>query len=325
MKLKKFLSAVLSLSFIISAVPTFASETEYFEINMPYFDCTTGTDTTDLVEGHVVLVPVDITASTNVANYSLALLYDSSVLTPGITNTNPSLTTIMGKGALVSSGSTYYAVSAFSNEVIPGMVYTQIGTASVTPSDYNTEIEYDSMKSFFTSWYSSDVQPTTGEPELYLIFTVNKTVEDLNHVLFDIYEPTCAINTAEQGEATGTADKANACDGAFQVVVDGSQLPYWVQGINVYTEADYNGDRVNGKALSEYVNSDGTTVYTFPARVTSDNINDEIKLYIVAEVSDADDQNATNSTREEDWGNVTISMDGTVTGYDTEVDLSQNN
>lgn len=319
MKLKKFLSAVLSLSFIISAVPTFASETEYFEINMPYFDCTTGTDTTDLIEGHVVLVPVDVTASADVANYSLALLYDSSILTPGITSSSNVISTVMGKGALVSSSGTHYAVSAFNNEIIPGMVYTQIGTATVTPSGYNTEIEYDSMKSFFTSWYSAEVQSTTDEPELYLIFTVNKTVEDLNHVLFDIYEPTCAINTAEQGEATGTADKANACDGAFQVVYDTSKLTamsteaakgngYYVQKV----EALIAGVRYT---LDAYNNEDGTTVYKFPVRLTSDAEDASVNVEIIATITD--DAEGSANLREMSWGNVTVDMSGTVSSYDT--------
>lgn len=348
MKLKRILGALLSLSIVAgSSSFVMAEDGDFVKFGTPY-DITLGQETTELVEGHKIAIPYEITSTTgSFTSYTVVAEYDSNYVTPGfeasyVDNeefnlydlaTNKTLSS-MGLDLLKMFGASYVISDTDTSEVpmvgaikgfgLSGTQYVNVNyTKDGLPADKYCGTNFN---------HTASVSTDASSPEGYLLFTVVKSLSDddnnLNVEVVKPYSARCELadgaDKTNQINIAGEAEKFNACDGAFQVVVDGSQLPYWVQGINVYTEADYNGDRANGKALSEYVNSDGTTVYTFPARVTSDNINGEIKLYIVAEVSDVDDKDG-SETYDVDWGNVTISMDGSVTGYDTELDLSQNN
>lgn len=158
-------------------------------------------------------------------------------------------------------------------------------------------------------WASATSVATKDTPELYVIFTVTGTVssDSLNVDVVSVNNEECNIGDTENHlNINGTVDKANACDGAFKIVVDSEKLPYWVQKVTV----DAKGTRVE---LDACVNSDGTTLYSFPVRFISENevANADIEIYATV----SDDESGVTNVREVNWGAVNVDMSGTVTDY----------
>ena len=310
MKLKRILSAIIAFGVVASCLPTFAAETNHLELGTPY-DVTTQEYTSDLVAGHIIAIPVNITSITDkLENYSIAFDYDPNILTPGVKDTDltdDQYNDLLNFGAIETqtSGMDYnvngfYTSGRFGN--------TAIGTTTINAETYDTGLNDPNMKGFFISWFTAAGQDVKADaPENLLIFTVNKAADGLNAEIIKLATDRCLINDSSSTHIfSGIATKANACDGAFKIVVDSEKLPYWVQKVTV----DDKGTRVE---LDACVNSDGTTLYSFPVRFISENevANADIEIY--ATVSD-DESGATN-VREVNWGVVNVDMSGTVTDY----------
>lgn len=307
MNLKRILSAVVAFGVITSSVPVFAAEVNHIELGTPY-DVTTGEYTSDLVAGHVIGIPVNISSATNkVENYSLALDYDPNILIPGVLDsnlTNDQYADLENFGAIETQASGMdYNVNGFYTTGRGGN--TAIASSTIN-SEYVTSLGNSNMKGFFISWFYSVGQDITENPENMLLFTVNSTTDELNAKIFELDLSRCLVNDSTSNNFSGEATKANACDGAFKVVVDSEALPYWVQGVTANIgDQDY--------ALDAALNEDGTTSYSFPVRVTSAAEEASVDATIKATVSD--DEAGSANLREVEWGTVTVDMTGTVTDY----------
>ena len=105
--------------------------------------------------------------------------------------------------------------------------------------------------------------------------------------------------------------KLNATQGAFKVVLDADALPAgnWVQGLYAQVGS-------TKQDITACVHADGTTTYEFPVRVNSaTGATDAIDVDIYATTT-ADEAGATTST-DKKIGSINLTMDGTVTSYNT--------
>lgn len=312
MKLKTIVSVMATFAFTtLLSCAVFAAP--HFEIGTP-MDLSTGDDVASYEVGTVFAVPIDLyTDNTTdvVSNYSLSLKYDSNVVKPYGLDENTADSAIVdtyyslgnGYGAAMNNSSalggdaTVYGVHSFLNAAGRRVM----GSATFTKTDSTSVCGYGAL--------STNSVVNNNYPVAYLFFEVTGEITDdtLNKELVWI-NPDAATGTTItiSGQAnqvmSGTIEKANACDGAFKIVVDGSSLPYWVQGV-----------KANGIALDACILADGTTEYSFPVRVNvADDTNTSVDVTITATVSD--DEAGTNS-REVTWGTVNVNVEGTATGY----------
>lgn len=307
MKLKNFLGAITALTLIASSVPTFAADSDFLSVGTPY-DITTGEYTTDLVAGHVIAVPVDIQSTTDaLTSYNFEVIYEGALLKAASDVNN--FTDDMWTNLETLTGSQKYdntnvddlvAINSLGQK--RGSNFNEYGSFVVNPESWRVSVV----------WYDIASRNVNDDaPELYVIFDVVNSTDALNRELFTINPLNTSISDTLNGKEDtisipNETTKANACDGAFKIVVDSEKLPYWVQKVTV----DAKGTRVE---LDACVNSDGTTLYSFPVRFISENevANADIEIY--ATVSD-DESGATN-VREVNWGAVNVDMSGTVTDY----------
>lgn len=318
MKLNKILGVVLSLSVIAgSSSFAMAADGDYFKLGTP-IDITTGAEATEIVAGHKIAVPVDVTSTTgSLTSYTVIAKYDSSILSAGFTYDDCSATE--GSNLVTLAGETSNLTMDPNTRkygAVRGMYTMGFGksyTGSQLVNTAYTDTSLDSGSYIGSNWYNTTNTATTSDPECYLLFTVVGSVSEdsLNTSILEVVPSLCQVadnkndKPAELG-INGEATKVNACDGAFKVVVDSDALPYWVQGVT----ATINGQDY---ALDAALNEDGTTSYSFPVRVTSAAEETSVDATIKATVSD-DEAGSTNS-REVEWGTVTVDMTGTVTDY----------
>lgn len=326
MKLKKFLGVALALTMVGSVTPTFASEGDYFKLGTPY-DITTGAAATEIVAGHKIAIPVDITSTTGkLTSYSTVAKYDSEILSPGFTYEDctsaeaTNLVALAGNNAAnLSQDPNTGLYAAILGTYTVGFGKTYVGT-QVTNTAYKLADDA-SASCVFSGWYHTTAVATTDDPECYLLFSVKQTVsaDELNKSIIETVPSECQLqdtvnNKPSEKNIEGEAEKINACDGAFKIVVDGSQLPYWVQGVDV----EIDGTTYQ---LDACVNAEGETEYSFPVRLTSAADEASVSVAIKAQVSDTE---AGPATSLRDWGTVTVDMSGTATTYAANnIDLSK--
>jgi len=315
MKLKTIVSVMATFAFTtLLSCAVFAAP--HFEIGTP-MDLSTGNDVASYDVGTVFAVPIDLyTDNTTdvVSNYSLSLKYDSNVVKPygldentadnAIVDTYYSLGNNVGAAMNNSSalgGDTkVYGVHSFLNAAGRRVM----GSATFTKTDSTSVCGYGAL--------STNSVVNNNYPVAYLFFEVTGEISDdsLNKELVWI-NPDAATGTTItiSGKAnavmSGTIEKANACDGAFKIVVDGSSLPYWVQGV-----------KVNDISLDACITADGSTEYSFPVRLiksNADNTATTTEVTITATVTD--DEAGTLNERTVNWGKVSVNVEGTATGY----------
>jgi hypothetical protein len=276
----------------------------HFEVGTP-IDLSTRENVTEYTEDTkdtTIAVPIYLYTDNDsdvVKNFGLSLIYDNTVLTPASASSF-SYSDLGEKASNTNNLRGVYAIySILDSEGTYGQLnYNKNDTTSmvgITATGINTELS------------GSD----NGNTVLYFVFKITGTADDtvLNHELFKINEKTdvTAIKIGDDNEVklTGTFTKANACDGAFQIVVNKDALPdnYFIQGIKV-------GDT----ALTAVVVNEDETVYKFPVRLIAKNSADATgnkTFAITASVSETEDGTATDVS----WGNVTVAVDGSATSY----------
>ncbi|MDO4299997.1 MAG: hypothetical protein Q4D26_01240 [Clostridia bacterium] len=316
------IKSILSLA-VIAGVTLFASSayaaTESYSVGTP-IDLSTGAAVEEYKVGQIVALPVDFESSTgSIQATGISLNFDNSVLSYGadlssITSDSVMTSNLMSLGEVKfnSDSSKVMLVNGlFSKNVLTGAI-TGIGTMYVPDEATDgTKVKIP--------WASGGISIATKDtPELYIIFTVTGTIskDSLNVELVTVNDSECNIGDNESHlNVSGTVfDKINACDGAFKIVVDGSQLPYWVQGVDV---------EIDGTTypLDACVNAEGETEYSFPVRLTSAADEASVSVAIKAQVSDTE---AGPDTSLRDWGTVTVDMSGTATTYAANnIDLSK--
>ena len=319
MKLNKILGVVLSLS-VIAGTSSFAmaAEGDYFKLGTPY-DITTGSEATEIVAGHKIAVPVDITSTTgSLTSYQVIAKYDSDILSAGFTYDDctgeeaSNLVSLAGEASnlTMDPNTNLYGAVRYMYTTGFGKVFTGSQLANTAFKDETL----DSSSSYIcTNWFHTASVKTTNDPECYLLFTVKNSVDE-NSLNVDILEVVSSLSNVQDtynGKPTeiginGEAAKANACDGAFKVVVDSSALPYWVQGVNA---------KINGTSytLDALVQDGDTTVYGFPVRVTS--AADEVSVDVEIEATVTDDETGLENSRTVSWGTVNVDMSGTANTY----------
>lgn len=317
MKLKRIFSTVLALGIMTNGISVFAADGDYFKLGTPY-DLTTGEAATEIIEGHKIAVPVDITSSTGkMDSYQVVAEYDSDVLSAGFTyeacvgNEAGNLVSLAGDAGNLSQDPNTGLYGAVRGTYTMGFGKTYVGTQTT-----NTNYHVDSGENgsyVLTGWFHTASTASTDDPECYLLFTVNKTVDEdeLNFEAIKLVQAECELSDNPNSKpnvtnVAGESAKVNACDGAFKVVVDSSALPYWVQGVNA---------KINGTsyALDALVQDGDTTVYGFPVRVTS--AADEASVDVEIEATVTDDETGLENSRTVSWGTVNVDMSGTANTY----------
>lgn len=318
MKLKKILG-VAALAIGIMSLPTavFADE-NYFVMSTPFYDLTTNEETEDLVAGHKIAVPVDVTSTTGgLTSFSICAEFDPDYVEAGLVLTDCTTeekaniknfaggTTTMFKdhhGKYVAYINTYQLDDFGDKEYIGD-----------TGGNTDWGFDLDRNLTFFFSAYEISF-PYTEEPECYVLFTVKKTVsaDELNVTPWEPVYDYCQLGDNRQGlpsvnSVAGEADKINACYGAFKINLNTATLTKWVQGLQVSING---GDK---KVVDEYVTTDNVN-YSFPVRITSNSGKAEtatVAVYADVSNSETDTTNKTNVK----IGEFTVDLD-TPTAYD---------
>ena len=305
MKLKNIFGVALCASALLFTTPVFASG-ETFTIGNP-IDLNTGSEATELTAGQILAYPVDITTDSQIVSYQIFMQYDNTVLTPGIVDadiSNDQFDNIDALGELADTNSSGLDGAIFSiGEIDRKGNFSAYGDYL----GFNTAYADNVCNVGWGDHLGRNVNDTT--PEFYALYTVKTSVsdEDLNKKLISPVTEKCTVGVYNVGETTSVPTntvKANACDGAFKIVVDGSTLPYWVQGVSV-----------NGTLLTACINEEGSTEYSFPVRLinSTDSTATSIDAKIVATVTD--DEAGTINKRTVTWATVNVSVDGSVTSY----------
>lgn len=259
MKLKNIFGAMLCTSVIACSATAVFAAGETFEIGKP-IDLETNAEVDELTVGQVVALPVDIITDQQIVSMGYATTINTDVLTPGAIDADLTDTQYDNASALgeiishVTDSSKDMMIFSIGEEGRRG--FESYGNPSASDTRF--------------AWY--DAEPRTineSTPEFYVIMTVNKAVslDDLNVTLITPDEANTTVGVYQVGgilNATPNTAKANACYGAFNINIDSSVLPYWIQGLYVSLNG---GEKV---AVTEYKTTDNVN-YTFPVRVTTNS------------------------------------------------------
>ncbi len=315
MKLKSILSAcVATVAMTASCFNCFAAD-EAITYGVPIDLGTAQEVSGDIVAGTHIAVPVELSNSAGrTTSFAAKVLYDDEYVTPGATDLDLSDDEYNNLIALGNNDDgCVIRDSTSTTDLIVKNIYTLgrnnkktiQGTWVAVPNS-------ESINKFAVAWASgtADGYAFSSEPELYFIYTVKKTIpaDELNKEMFT-GTPDSTMKAVE-GITAGTT-KFNATQGAFKVVLDADELPAgnWVQGL--YAQV---GD--TKQKIEACVHEDGTTTYEFPVRVNSAiGATDSIDVEIYANTT-ADKDGETNAT-EKKIGSIYLSMDSTVTSYET--------
>ena len=281
MNFKKFIGTVAATGILLSALSVtsvFAAEPT-FEVGEPV-DINTGKAVTEFTAGQIVEVPIDISNvdSGKLSMAQLEMYYDD---------------TVFSAGASLTDARTYYAtyrdfvaLSSTENTKMIGRHNMEEdlfgdGTFMLPAGAFsgNTTASEESVTMLWNITGADSMPVKADEPEFYLLFTVKsdyKTPEDLNygssslgdglfHLIAPYVDETTSVNHADL-DGTQSDAKVNACFGAFNINIDSSKLPYWIQAL--YVKVD-GGDAVQ---VTEYATTDNIN-YAFPVRITSNSGN----------------------------------------------------
>lgn len=302
MSLKRILSGAVALimAFGITAVPAFAADPVVTVQALGATDIL-GNEVSELNAGDIIIVPVDTLSTDGQLNtVCFELSYDADVLTLGVDATTNDDTVnyyIEKDGRLVFNPSDEYVIYGGRdiiksyNKLTQKYTYDAGQFAVVKMSDGVVRVTWGSDQA---GGYT-----LTDVPEFYVCFTVNDSTklaeinEGLNGAyttgLYVISSAGSDLKDTVGADYYGTVSKLNACEGAFQVSLDNDALTYWVQ--RVYASID-GGTPI---ALDEYVNEDGTSIYSFPARVTTNSANAETATVVITADISTDEAGTTGN------------------------------
>ena len=298
MSLKKFIGTAVATGVLLSALSVtsvFAAEPT-FEVGEPV-DINTGKVVTEFTPGQIVEVPIDISNvdSGKISMAQLEMYYDD---------------TVFSAGASLTDARTYYAtyrdfvaLSSTENTKMIGRHNMEEdlfgdGTFMLPAGAFsgNTTASEESMTMLWNITGADSMPIKADEPEFYLLFTVNSDYvapEDLNygssslgdglfHLVAPYVDETTSVNHADL-EGTQSDAKVNACFGAFNINIDSSKLPYWIQALYVSLDG---GAPV---AVTEYTTTDDVN-YTFPVIITSNNGDAaSVNVEVLADTSSDED------------------------------------
>ncbi len=342
MNFKRILSTAIAAATMISAISVtnvFAGEPTY-RIGAPV-NPLTGEVITELKAGQIVEVPVDIenVDSGKLSMAQLGMVYDDTVFVPGIDTTNEG-----------TDGYTYFDMYPNADELAMDPtdegkgIYNAIFRNTLTVSrglkpDISGNLYYSlegnkQVRMLWTISGAASIAVHDDAPEFYFCFTVRDDFDAskfglnygsqplTNSGLFALrgvkVDETTTINHPGIIGIENNA-KVNACYGAFTVSVDDAALEaekIWVTAINadIYSDAS-KSNKIGTYALEEYVNEDGSTVYAFPTRITSNNNSlESAYVDIIATTNTMEDGSGTVGTK--NLGAKTISLTSTVTDYE---------
>ncbi len=318
MKLKSILALTVVMGVTLFATSVYAATTSYY-VGTP-IDLKTNQPVEEYEVGQIVALPVDFESESGyITATGISLNFDTNVLEYGADlSAVTSDTTVTAN--LLSLGVPKYNSNSSKVMLVNGLYTSNILTGNTEIGMMNVPDEADSGK-VKIPWANATEVATSDAPELYIIFTVVGTIssDSLNVEIVSVNNEECNIgnNAGNVLNVSGVVDKANACDGAFQVVFDTDALAevtsddldgatgYYVQGVTA---------TINGKGYPlEACVQDGSTVYKFPVRLTSEAEEASVNVTITATVTDYADGSGTERTVE--WGTVNVDMSGTVTSY----------
>jgi hypothetical protein len=324
MKFKGFVGAfaATAIALNMTAFAYAATSGNYVTVGAPV-NVLTGEASDTYSAGDIIAVPVDVTSeSGTISAFGVVVGYNDEYLKAGVnvddaSEVSDELYDGLVSVSLSSDGENF--ISAPDGDVTAfDTLYTESRgkkkfTGNGTTNDKYYLVDGGATNYVYYAWYhDSNRFSVDTDHEAYLIFKVVKDI-DSSALNFNIIESVDDKGSfvqdtqagIDQGHATveSSATKLNACDGAFQIVVNSDELPYYVQGITV-----------GGVALDAVV-ADGETTYKFPVRVNAKDKADatgEKEFEIKATVST--DEEGTD-TKEVSWGTVKVAVDGTATGY----------
>jgi hypothetical protein len=331
MKLNKILASAMLTTFVVAmgSFTAFAADGDSFTLGTPY-DITTGAEATQITEGHIIAIPVDITSATGgVVAYRLVADYNTDVLSAGVNYSSRTTAEKENLKALAvdtanlkkDNAGLYGGINAMKSYDELDDKYAVVGSSNAQANTQYVSTSNPSAKSVTLQWsYTESVAPT-DDPEGYILFTVLKSVDDdaLNTSLVTVNADSglSDIDTSFTKEVAKTDSKANACYGAFKVVLDNDsedvQSLGWIQKLSAQiTSAD--GSKTTTVDLTEYVNEDGSTVYEFPVRIVSNSSNaSTATVEIYADVTS--DEAGTQDKDTVLVASTTVSLAGTATSY----------
>lgn len=308
MKLKKVFGAFTVLATLAFASTAYASN-EKINIGTP-IDLATGQEVTEYVAGQKLLVPVDVSNDEQKAfSYNVHITYDTDALTAGIdgnTFSDKELEVISGylntdmTNIILSEGSEnmYGSINRITKVTLGKTSFA--GTA-------NNNVDHtlaNGTRVLSMTWYDGVARNLNADaPEAYALFTVKAPVEALNFDLFGVIDGDTSMMGSDNVDTVtvNSANKANACYGAFNINIDSSALPYWIQGLKV---AVNGGSKV---AVTEYKTTDNVN-YTFPVRVVTNSTNASTATVEVFADTSADEAGNTDAKSDVSMGTFEIQL-----------------
>lgn len=265
MKIKAIIAALATVVASVGLTTVaFAADIEY-RMGTP-IDLSTGEEVTEYVAGQKIAVPVNPVSNVNSVSYGATFNYDTTVLDYGVSFAG-------------LTGEETAGISNLGGQMVAEQDYSTIyGTdllGSVNPfthafTPYGSLLINERAEGVVSiGWYTSNSAgySMAADQEAYIFFTVKDEI-DPNKLNVDLFTVTANNVDTTQGNENvpSTVDKANACFGAFNINIDSSKLPYWIQAL--YVKVD-GGDAVQ---VTEYATTDNIN-YAFPVRITSNSGN----------------------------------------------------
>lgn len=324
MKLNKLVGFMAATVTVISMTTlTYAADESSIALGEP-IDLETNAVAEKYDAGDIIALPVDFYSTTDVADaFSTVVEYNQEYIAADVDTNNMemvsdtvynNLTILSGKEGsednFISQSGVMGALKGMYTEGRGG-ARTYIGNYTYNPAYASNQV--------YISWYNNSNVDLRETPEVYLIFRVIKDVpaDSLN---FDVFsstntgeiKPGIEHSYADSGLTADTTDaKFNACFGAFNINIDSSALPYWIQALYVKVGG---GEAV---PVTEYVTTDNVN-YTFPVRITSNSGSAaSTTVEVLADVSSSE-ADSTNTTQES-MGTFEVQLDSPTSYVDQTV------
>lgn len=294
MKLNKLFGAALAVAATLSLASAVYAEDTKVALGNP-IDLDTGKAVEAYTAGQHIAVPVEVySATSGIKSFGVDFSFDTDAFTFGIdtltTNDNNTRKTLKGLTIKNSAGTT--------NGAFAGIRELNEDDAWVKVGSWETNEKSTGVATLM--WAHKATISTSEQTEGYVLFTVKKPVEALNTPLFTITNSTVGDLSDSNVTSDSTTEKANVCEGAFQIVVDSSKLKTYIHGVSVVIDGV--------ETPLEYVEESGDK-YTFPVRLvkkpeTADKAS--LSVSVIAKVADTDAADAT--TKDASLGNINVTL-----------------
>lgn len=309
----KIKGIIVALATVVASVgltsAVFAEDLEY-RMGTP-IDLSTGEKVTEFTAGQKIAVPVNPQASLNSVSYGATFNYDTNVLDYGVSFSDltaeetAGISNLGGQMVAEADYSTIYGTDLLGSVNPFTHAFTPYGSLLI-----NERAEGVVSIGWYTS--NSAGYSMAADQEAYIFFTVKGEI-DPNSLNVDLFKVTANNVDTTQGNENvpSEVDKANACFGAFNINIDSSALPYWIQALYVKVGG---GEAV---PVTEYVTTDNVN-YTFPVRITSNSGSAaSTTVEVLADVSSSE-TDSTNTTQES-MGTFEVQLDSPTSYVDQTV------